>query len=63
MIIVTHELGFAIRVADEVVFMEDGRIVEREDPLRVLLNPEKERIRIFVSKLMELYMLERNKIL
>jgi polar amino acid transport system ATP-binding protein len=63
MIIVTHELGFAIRVADEVVFMEDGRIVERGPPEKVLLNPEKERIRIFVSKLMELYRLERNKIL
>ena len=63
MIIVTHELGFAIRVADEVVFMEDGRIVERGPPEKVLLNPEKERTRIFVSKLMELYRLERNKIL
>jgi polar amino acid transport system ATP-binding protein len=63
MIIVTHELGFAIRVADEVVFMGDRRIVERGPSEKVLLNPEKERTRIFVSKLMELYRLERNKIL
>jgi polar amino acid transport system ATP-binding protein len=63
MIVVTHELGFAVRIADEVVFMEDGRIVERGPPEKVLLNPEKERTRIFVSKLMELYRLERNKIL
>lgn len=61
MIIVTHELGFAMRAADEAVFMEDGRIVERGPPDKVLLNPEKERTRAFVSKLMELYKIERRR--
>ncbi|MEM1683800.1 MAG: amino acid ABC transporter ATP-binding protein [Ignisphaera sp.] len=59
MIIVTHELGFAMRVADEVIFMEDGRIVEKGPPERILLAPEKERTKIFVSKLMELYRIDR----
>ena len=59
MIVVTHELGFAMRVADEVVFMENGMIVERGPPEKILLNPEKERTRAFVSKLMELYRMER----
>jgi polar amino acid transport system ATP-binding protein len=61
MIIVTHELGFAMRVADEVIFMEDGKIVERGSPDKVLLNPEKDRTKIFISKLMELYKMERSR--
>ncbi|MEM4789265.1 MAG: hypothetical protein QXV06_05685 [Ignisphaera sp.] len=61
MIIVTHELGFAMRVADEVVFMEDGKVVEVGPPEKVLLSPEKDRTRAFVSKLMELYRMERTK--
>ncbi|MDK6028846.1 amino acid ABC transporter ATP-binding protein [Ignisphaera sp. 4213-co] len=59
MIIVTHQLGFAMRAADEVVFMEDGKIVEKGPPEKILLNPEKERTREFVSRLMELYRMER----
>lgn len=61
MVIVTHELGFAMRVADGVVFMEDGRVVEAGSPEKVLLRPEKDRTRVFVSKLMELYKMERIK--
>jgi len=61
MVIVTHELGFAMRVADEVVFMEDGRVIEAGSPEKVLLKPEKDRTRAFVSKLMELYRMERIK--
>lgn len=61
MVVVTHELGFAMRVADEVVFMEDGRVVESGPPEKVLLRPEKDRTRAFVSKLMELYRMERSK--
>lgn len=60
MIIVTHELSFALKVADSVVFMEDGRIIESGPPEKVILNPEKERTRIFVSKLIELYRFEKS---
>lgn len=61
MVIVTHELGFAMKVAHEIVFMEDGKIVEKGPPEKILLNPEKERTRAFVSKLMELYKMERRR--
>ncbi|WP_336791413.1 amino acid ABC transporter ATP-binding protein [Gordonia malaquae] len=49
MLIVTHELGFAREVADTVVFLEDGRIVESGPPDDVLLAPVNERTRSFVS--------------
>lgn len=42
-VIVTHELKFALEVADNVIFMEDGVIVERGDAKEVLLNPKEER--------------------
>jgi len=61
MIVVTHELGFAMRVADRVVFMEDGRVVEEGPPEKILLNPDKERTKTFISKLMELYKMERSR--
>lgn len=61
MVIVTHELGFALKVADNVIFIEDGRIVESGPPEKVILSPEKERTKAFVSKLVELYRFERNR--
>jgi len=51
MVIVTHELAFAREVADEVVFMDDGVVVERGAPAVVLAVPREERTRQFISRL------------
>ena len=49
MIVVTHEMNFAKEVADYVVFMADGIIIEEGTPEAVLLNPQKERTRRFLK--------------
>ncbi len=50
MIVVTHEMGFAREVADRVVFMDGGVVVEEGSPRDVLLNPQQERTRSFLSR-------------
>ncbi|MFF8865446.1 MULTISPECIES: amino acid ABC transporter ATP-binding protein [unclassified Streptomyces] len=52
MIVVTHEIGFAREIADTVVFMADGRIVEQGPPEEVLGAPREERTRAFLSKVL-----------
>ena len=52
MICVTHEMGFARRVADKMVFMDHGEIVEMADPERFFTNPESERCRDFLQKIL-----------
>jgi polar amino acid transport system ATP-binding protein len=52
MIVVTHEMGFAREVADTVVFMDAGRIVETGTPQHVLDNPQHERTQAFLSKVL-----------
>jgi polar amino acid transport system ATP-binding protein len=52
MIVVTHEIGFAREVADRVVFMDDGVIVEQGDPTTVLDHPQHPRTRAFLSKVL-----------
>ncbi|WP_250289404.1 amino acid ABC transporter ATP-binding protein [Streptomyces atroolivaceus] len=52
MIVVTHEIGFAREVADTVVFMDEGRIVEQGPPTDVLDRPVQERTRAFLSKVL-----------
>ncbi|WP_309505984.1 amino acid ABC transporter ATP-binding protein [Streptomyces pyxinicus] len=52
MIVVTHEIAFAREVADTVVFMADGRIVEQGPPGEVLERPRHERTRAFLSKVL-----------
>jgi polar amino acid transport system ATP-binding protein len=52
MIVVTHEIGFAREAADTVVFMDSGRIVEQGRPDQVLDNPQHERTRAFLSKVL-----------
>ena len=52
MIIVTHELHFAARVSDRIVFMNEGRIVEEGPPEAVLKDPQSERLRQFLSKVL-----------
>jgi polar amino acid transport system ATP-binding protein len=53
MIVVTHEIGFARDVADEVVFMDDGVIVEHGPPAQVLDNPREERTKRFLGLVLE----------
>ena len=50
MIIVTHEMSFARDVANQVIFMDDGRICERGDPSAVFEHPREERTRQFLSR-------------
>jgi polar amino acid transport system ATP-binding protein len=52
MIVVTHEIGFARRVADTVVFMDDGRIVEQGPPEQVLDAPQHDRTRAFLARVL-----------
>ena len=49
MIVVTHEIGFARDVGDQVVFMDDGVIVEQGEPAEVLDNPREERTKKFLG--------------
>jgi polar amino acid transport system ATP-binding protein len=52
MIVVTHEIGFARRVADQVVFMDDGRVVEQGPPEQVLDAPQHDRTRSFRARVL-----------
>ena len=52
MLVVTHEMGFAREVADKLVFMDGGVIVEAGDPRELLSNPKEERTKAFLSKVM-----------
>ena len=52
MIVVTHEMGFAREVADSLVFMDDGVVVEAGNPREVLANPTHARTRAFLSKVL-----------
>ncbi len=53
MIVVTHEMGFARQVADRVVFMDNGEIVEINDPKAFFDRPQHERTRIFLSQILQ----------
>jgi len=55
MICVTHEMGFAKRVASEIIFMEGGHILEAAPPAQMFSNPQNERTRSFLHKIAELY--------
>jgi polar amino acid transport system ATP-binding protein len=52
MIVVTHEMGFAREVADVVAFMDGGVIVEAGDPREIISNPQHERTKAFLSKVL-----------
>lgn len=51
MIVVTHEMGFARRVADHVIFMDEGKIVERQKPDKFFTNPDNERTIEFLKQI------------
>ena len=52
MIVVTHEIGFAREVADRVIFMDGGYLVEEGHPSEVLVNPKEERTRTFLKRVL-----------
>jgi polar amino acid transport system ATP-binding protein/general L-amino acid transport system ATP-binding protein len=51
MLIATHEMGFAREVADRVIFMDEGRVVEAGSPARIFDDPRHERTRAFIRKI------------
>jgi polar amino acid transport system ATP-binding protein len=55
MLVVTHEMGFARNVADEIIFMEHGVIAEQGTPNKMFKNPEKKRTKEFLGKISSLY--------
>ena len=52
MVVVTHEMGFAREVGDQLIFMDDGVVVEAGNPRDVLANPQHERTKTFLSKVL-----------
>ena len=52
MVVVTHEMGFAREVSDRVMFMDDGRIIEEGTPQQIFSNPQNQRTKDFLSKLL-----------
>ncbi len=53
MLVVTHEIGFAKGVADRVVFMDEGVVIEEGPPGKVLVDPDNERTRTFLRMVLE----------
>jgi general L-amino acid transport system ATP-binding protein len=52
MLVVTHEMGFAREVADRIVFMDDGQIIEANTPAEFFANPRHARTRLFLSQIL-----------
>ncbi|MCG7406133.1 amino acid ABC transporter ATP-binding protein [Paenibacillus sp. ACRRX] len=52
MVVVTHEMGFAKEVADRIVFMDQGRIIEEAEPSQIFTQPCEERARLFLSRIL-----------
>lgn len=55
MVVVTHEMGFARSVANEIIFIEQGRIIDQGTPYKIFTNPDHKRTRQFLRKITELY--------
>ena len=52
MICVTHEMGFAKKMANRIIFMDEGQIVEENDPVNFFKNPESDRLQLFLSQIL-----------
>ena len=52
MICVTHEMGFAKKMANRIIFMDEGQIVEENDPINFFKNPESKRLQLFLSQIL-----------
>lgn len=55
MLVVTHEMGFARSICDEIIFMEEGKVLEKGPPQQFFNNPTHKRTQEFLSKINELY--------
>lgn len=51
MVVVTHEMGFAKTIADQVIFMDEGDIIEKSEPVEFFENPRHDRTRLFLSQI------------
>ena len=52
MAVVTHEMGFAKEVADNIIFMDEGRIIEKNSPEKFFLHPKSDRLKSFLDKVL-----------
>jgi polar amino acid transport system ATP-binding protein len=52
MIVVTHEMGFAREVADRIIFMDEGSVVEQGPPLQIFNRPENARLQQFLKQIL-----------
>ena len=52
MLVVTHEMGFAQKVADRVIFMDGGEIIEQNDPATFFSNPQNDRTKLFLDQIL-----------
>ena len=52
MVVVSHEMGFAKAASDRTIFMDEGRIIEENDPDNLFDNPQNERTKLFLSKIL-----------
>jgi len=52
MLVVTHEMGFAKTVADQMIFMDEGKIVEQATPDEFFNNPKSDRTKLFLSQIL-----------
>ena len=52
MVVVTHEMGFARQVANRVIFMDMGQIVEQNEPEEFFKNPQSDRTKLFLSQIL-----------
>ena len=53
MVVVTHEMGFARKVANRVIFMDEGQIVEENNPEDFFGNPKNDRTKLFLSQILD----------
>ena len=52
MLVVTHEMGFARKVANRVIFMDEGEIIEENDPETFFNKPQNDRTKLFLSQIL-----------
>jgi general L-amino acid transport system ATP-binding protein len=52
MLVVTHEMGFAKTVANRVIFMDEGEIIEQNEPHEFFNNPQSDRTKLFLSQIL-----------
>ena len=53
MLVVTHEMGFARKVANRVIFMDEGEIIEENDPESFFSKPSNDRTKLFLSQILD----------